>query len=187
LEEPPPGALLILIGTSPARQLPTIRSRSQIVRFFPLERDTVAEILLQQGLIDNRQDAARAAELSDGSVAQALQWADADMREFRQLLLAELGSPAFDPIRLARAVQACVDEAGKEPARRRDRLRLIIHFAIEFYRGKLHAERTASAETIVSALDACLSAVEHVDRNVNQATLIAWWLGELSASPVAAR
>ena len=33
LEEPPPSALLILIGTSPSRQLPTIRSRSQLMRF----------------------------------------------------------------------------------------------------------------------------------------------------------
>ena len=36
LEEPPPRSLLILIGTSPSRQLPTIRSRSQVVRFRPL-------------------------------------------------------------------------------------------------------------------------------------------------------
>ncbi len=38
LEEPPPRSLMILIGTSPSKQLPTIRSRSQVVRFQPLER-----------------------------------------------------------------------------------------------------------------------------------------------------
>ena len=36
LEEPPPKSILILIGTSVQRQLPTIRSRCQIVRFQPL-------------------------------------------------------------------------------------------------------------------------------------------------------
>ena len=36
LEEPPPQSVLILIGTSPAKQLPTIRSRCQLVRFRPL-------------------------------------------------------------------------------------------------------------------------------------------------------
>ena len=46
LEEPPASALLILIGTSPSRQLPTIRSRSQVVRFGPLEAETIAKILL---------------------------------------------------------------------------------------------------------------------------------------------
>jgi DNA polymerase III subunit delta' len=36
LEEPPPRSVLLLIGTSPDRQLPTIVSRCQIVRFAPL-------------------------------------------------------------------------------------------------------------------------------------------------------
>ena len=33
LEEPPPGSVLILVGTSQQRQLPTIRSRCQIISF----------------------------------------------------------------------------------------------------------------------------------------------------------
>src|SRR5260370_953964 len=37
LEEPPPRSLLLLIGTSADRQLPTIRSRCQIVTFAPLK------------------------------------------------------------------------------------------------------------------------------------------------------
>ena len=36
LEEPPEKSVIILIGTSQQRQLPTIRSRCQIVRFAPL-------------------------------------------------------------------------------------------------------------------------------------------------------
>ena len=38
LEEPPSGAVVILIGTSEQRQLPTIRSRCQILRLGPLSR-----------------------------------------------------------------------------------------------------------------------------------------------------
>ena len=37
LEEPPPRCVMILIGMSAARQLPTIRSRCQIVRFREME------------------------------------------------------------------------------------------------------------------------------------------------------
>ena len=33
LEEPPPRSVLILLSTSEQRQLPTIRSRCQVVRF----------------------------------------------------------------------------------------------------------------------------------------------------------
>ena len=38
LEEPPPRSVLILIGTSADKQLPTIRSRWQMIRFRPLTR-----------------------------------------------------------------------------------------------------------------------------------------------------
>ena len=51
LEEPPPKSVLILIGTSEQRQLPTIRSRCQVVRFRPLAESDVAEILVEQGLV----------------------------------------------------------------------------------------------------------------------------------------
>ena len=55
LEEPPPSAMLILIGTSPSRQLPTIRSRSQVVRFRGLDVETVANILIESGAVAERQ------------------------------------------------------------------------------------------------------------------------------------
>ncbi len=187
LEEPPPSALLILIGTSPARQLPTIRSRSQIVRFGPLDAAAVARILQEGGLIADRDEAARAAALSEGSVEQALRLADASLWQFRDQLLAELRAPDFDAARLGRSVQAFVDEAGKEPARRRDRLRQIIGFAVEFHRGALRDAARGETDDALAALDASLAALEHVDRNANQATLIAWWVSELARAPVAAR
>ena len=40
LEEPPPASLLILVGTSVERQLPTIRSRCQVVPFAALPEAT---------------------------------------------------------------------------------------------------------------------------------------------------
>ncbi len=48
LEEPPKNSIIILIGTSTARQLPTIRSRCQIVRFAPLETEIVERILREK-------------------------------------------------------------------------------------------------------------------------------------------
>src|SRR5207244_12270207 len=50
LEEPPQNTVLILIGTSEQRQLPTIRSRCQIVRFQPLAESDVAELLIEMAL-----------------------------------------------------------------------------------------------------------------------------------------
>lgn len=95
LEEPPPSALLILIGTSPSRQLPTIRSRSQVVRFHALDGQTVAKILIESGAVADGQLAQRAAELSEGSVEQARQLADPTLWGFRDQLSSALIAPGW--------------------------------------------------------------------------------------------
>jgi DNA polymerase-3 subunit delta' len=174
LEEPPPRSLLILIGTSPSRQLPTIRSRAQVVRFSPLDPQTVARILTETGLVSDSKQAATAAELSGGSVSRALELADPALWQFREQLFRELEKP--QPVRLTRAVQAFVDDAGKETAEKRARLRLVLGFAIAFYRDRLAVE-AASGGTgpSVNALDACLATLDYVDRNVNLATAIQEW------------
>ena len=73
LEEPPPQSVLILIGTSPARQLPTIRSRCQVIRFLPLPEETVARLLVAKALVTDVAEAARLARFSEGSLQQAIQ------------------------------------------------------------------------------------------------------------------
>jgi len=178
LEEPPPSALLILIGTSPSRQLPTIRSRSQIVRFQPLSTETVAQILVETGAITDNEAAHRAAELSEGSVERARQFADLALTEFRDQLLSNLKAARIDGVRLAQMTQAFVDDAGKEATARRDRLRLVIGFAVEFYRSILHS--TEATDSALHQIDVSLEALEHVDRNANQGLVIQNWCQELA-------
>ena len=69
LEEPPPGAVLILIGTSPELQLETIVSRCQVVRFDPLNDSEIAALLVEKGIAQDAEDATRLAALGDGSAA----------------------------------------------------------------------------------------------------------------------
>jgi DNA polymerase-3 subunit delta' len=188
LEEPPPSALLILIGTSPSRQLPTIRSRSQIVRFQGLDREIVAKILVESGEIADQQLASRAAELSEGSVEQARQLANPELWDFRDQLAKALSASPVDVVRLARSIQAFVDEAGKEAPARRERLRIVVGFVVEVYRSKLRSN--PRRETDIQALDACLSALEQVDRNANLGLVIQHWcegLGDFSAGIVRRR
>jgi DNA polymerase-3 subunit delta' len=175
LEEPPPSALLILIGTSLGRQLPTIRSRSQIVQFQPLPNETIADILLGTGVVTDRTHASRVAEFSEGSVERATRLIHPELWEFRSQLISALRATRLDGVRLMRSVQSFVDEAGKEAARRRDRLRIVLGFAIELYRSNFRKNAEFNGSASIASLDACLTALEQIDRNANQGLVIQSW------------
>jgi len=201
LEEPPPCSVLILIGTSPAKQLPTIRSRCQRIRFRPLPTDVVAELLTNRHLIEDPAEARRLASYSGGSLQRALELAAPDLWAFRSRLYEHLAAPTLQSVRVAAAVLAFVDQAGREPAARRQRLRQVVQFSTEFYRSLLHrlsgkpcgedaelSRAVAQAlehwpgdgSTAAACIDRCLDAAEQIDRNVNPATLAEAWLDDLA-------
>ncbi len=72
LEEPSGKALIILIVTNPSSLLATIRSRCQLVPFFPLKVSEMQELLTGQFEFDP-QDAAPMSRWSEGRVSKALQ------------------------------------------------------------------------------------------------------------------
>jgi DNA polymerase III subunit delta' len=202
LEEPPPRSLLILIGTSEQRQLPTIRSRCQIVRFRPLPEADVEELLVESGLSDAAQ-ARTAAAHSKGSMERAALWCDSRLVEFRRDLLTLLSKAEIDIQSAAKQISQFVDEAGKESAAKRQRMRLTLSLAEEFFRAALLAResgrqptdadlaaavsralRWMPPELPLAKLDVCLNAYGHIDANVNQAIFIEWWLDDLFHSLV---
>jgi DNA polymerase-3 subunit delta' len=200
LEEPPPRSVLILVGTSPARQLPTIRSRCQLIRFQPLDEAIVARLLLAQGHAADTAEAERLAAHAEGSPEHALELAEPALWSFREKLLDDLAAPSLDGLHMARAISAFVDEAGREAPRRRARLRLVVRFAAEFYRRWLlvsegadlpndeplaraitRARRVSqpSNERLATCVERCLDSLEQIDRNANQTTLIECWTDDL--------
>lgn len=72
LEEPPGESVIILISARPQRLLPTIRSRCQEVRFFPLPRTALAEALRQRRGLDAGESWFLAA-LAQGSIGRGLE------------------------------------------------------------------------------------------------------------------
>jgi DNA polymerase-3 subunit delta' len=201
LEEPPPCSILILIGTSPAKQLPTIRSRCQTIRFRPLTNELVAEILRSSGVATDSDQARRMAEFSGGSLQQAQDLADEELWTFRQQLLRALSGPRLESVALAQSLGAFVDAAGKEASARRARSRQLIAFAADFYRQMLRAQSGLAAggdaelvraveqarstwphdfEAAAGCLDRSLEALAHIDRNANQVTLLECWLDDLA-------
>jgi len=201
LEEPPPDSVLILIGTSEQRQIPTIRSRCQVVRFAPLVEGDVAELLVEKGLCADATVARVAAAHSHGSLERAVWWTDSSVVEFRTELLRILRQSELELQPAAKTIGQFVDEAGKESALKRRRLRFVVSLAEEFYRAVLVTRQSGQSpgeRELKAAVDAalrwmpgdapalcleiCLDAYAHIDANVNQATFIDGWLDELASA-----
>ncbi len=193
LEEPPPGAVLILVGTSPELLLETIVSRCQVVRFEPLGEPELAGILLEQGVAGDEADAARLAALGEGSMSRALGLADPDLERFRRELIDELAvEHGFDPSVLAQRLATFSREAGKEAVDQRRRARLLIGELARLFRGVLWqtsgleppcpdaADRNAvqalagrlEPEDVFVLADRCLTADYHLDRNLYLPTVL---------------
>lgn len=93
LEEPPTDSVLILIVERLSMLLPTIVSRSQVVKFFALATDKVCEVLMTRGI-----DAKKArilAGLSSGSVGEALKYSDEKFFEARSGIIKALAGRTF--------------------------------------------------------------------------------------------
>ncbi|HEX4415504.1 MAG TPA: hypothetical protein VH107_17865, partial [Lacipirellulaceae bacterium] len=135
----------------------------------------VADLLIATGVVSDRDFAEQIAGLSEGSLERAKQLADGSLWEFRTQLFTALRSARLDGVRLHRSVQSCVDEAGKEAAQRRERLRTVIGFAVEFYRAELRQSQAGATMTAVSQLDTCLLALEQIERNANLGLVIQYW------------
>lgn len=89
LEEPPANTLLILTARQVADLLPTIASRCQQIRFRPLPREDLMDLLTAEGRL-TAQEAAAAAALSGGSYTRALKMASAEWIPRRQWLAGEI-------------------------------------------------------------------------------------------------
>ena len=77
LEEPPPGALLLLVSDNPGGMLPTIRSRCRKLTLKPLGEETVIDLLGRHRPDIAADDRPALARLSEGSVGRAIDLADA--------------------------------------------------------------------------------------------------------------
>jgi DNA polymerase-3 subunit delta' len=146
LEEPPPGSLLILLSTNIERQLPTIKSRCQMVRFAPLANDQVRQLLLKHGIEDEGL-AARLVRLAAGSPGQALALADESLWQFRRDLLTGLVKPKVDSVGLGRTLVEEVEKAGKETSLQRRRASQVLRLLIESFTDTLRLQAGAAARS----------------------------------------
>lgn len=184
LEEPPPKALLILVGTSPERQMATILSRCQIVRFAPLPEPLVVELLGAEGLEPSV--ARRLARLSGGSPGQAKALSDPALWTFRETFVRGLTERPIESVALAKAWTEFVGEAGKDSSAQRERASLVLRLLLEFLSDALRIKQGGTPrleeptekralenlanrldeDQLLEALERCLDADTQIDRRV---------------------
>jgi DNA polymerase-3 subunit delta' len=191
LEEPPPGSVLLLIGTSPSLQLPTILSRCQLIHFRPLPIADVALLLKQHG-VDDAQWAEKLARLAGGSPGQAIALSDKALWEFRRILIDSLAKTPCDTIELSKQWVHFVEDAGKDASARRQRASLVVQMLIQFLQAVLaqsvgslpefvEPEDRRALETLANRLDTdevaglidrCVDADAQIDRWVQLALVL---------------
>ena len=201
LEEPPPGSVLILLATSAERQLPTILSRSQVVRFRPLSDEELRTVLADHGVTDPTR-AGRLVRLSGGSPGQALALNDDALWAFRETLVNGVTAAKPDPVGFAAAWMKFVEEAGKESAAQRERASLVIRLLMDVLRSALRlavgvgngaepgeaaklrllAERSGP-DHLAELLEACAEADYQIDRKVQLVLVIESLVDKLCRTP----
>lgn len=185
LEEPPPGSMLLLLATSTDRQLPTILSRCQSVRFGPLTPDEMRDVLKANGISDAAQ-LERLVRLGNGSAGAALALADADIAAVREKLIDGLTSARPNFPALVETWSKFLEDAGKDSAAQRQRASLLLRFILESLDAALRLSLGATVkglddrdaarlsafanrvgtETILDLIDRCVEADRHVERRV---------------------
>ena len=176
LEEPPPDAVIILIGTSTAKQLPTIRSRCQIVRFSPLPPEILSAILVEKGIAASVEQGNALAIQAEGSLDQAKDLADGGIDAMRTEVLQYLTAPHWDAVALAKRLNEIVDTTGKDSAQKRRQTRLLFGLALEQFRDEI---KGGDSRRTARRLERTLDALEHIDRNVNVPLVIETWAMDL--------
>jgi DNA polymerase-3 subunit delta' len=195
LEEPPDGAAIILVGTALERQLPTIRSRCQVIRFAPLAADVVRRVLEREAAVTGTPgDAAaldRCCRAAGGSLTRARLLLDPEVTAFRARLFDLLATRPLHGVDLSRETLAFVEAAGKEAPPRRARFRLVLDAALDVLRqasrrgagsagGDPTLDRAAEAwaadiDATATAVDRTLDAADAIDRNANLGMLVDAW------------
>lgn len=184
LEEPPPGAVIILISTSLQRQLPTIRSRCQVVRFQPLSQGHLTTLALRNQLVSDQEQAEKISKHAHGSLAEFAVYSDEALREFQKELKTQLTYRPMDFVKFAKAIQGNLESVGSESQPRRERLKLLIDFAQQHFRDVMYSnlgKDPVLVDRTVRGIKRCLEAKEHVDRMVAPAALIEAWAADIAS------
>ncbi len=148
LEEPPGEALIILISAMPQSLLPTIRSRCQEIRFLPLSRQRLAQVLIRRKGM-SEQDAWFLAALAQGSMGRGMEMdLEQEKAARREVLSLWAGLGSMTPAELLAQAEAYSKD--------RDRLDSLVAVGIEWLRDALVLRETGDEKLLVNNMDTAL-------------------------------
>jgi len=183
-EEPPPDAVIFLLGTSEQRQLPTIRSRCQIVRLLPPVGDDAVELMRLRGIERDAQTILRAIDLCGGDCDAAASLLTEDATGLHATLVKQLHQSSISAVSLSQMITGVIDDLGKNAtgSAKRDRLRDVFAIAVHAFRERLieSAAHPDLLPPILYRLDRSINAIEQVQRNANQTTLVECWAADVA-------
>jgi paraquat-inducible protein B len=171
-----------------------------MARFQPLSVQDLTELIVRQGIVETADEATRIASQADGSIATVANWTNEELKAFRQELFHHLVQRPLDFTKLAKAVQGNMESVGTESQPRRERLKVLLDFAMQFYRSAMQTRLqsdsneaqvesnsseptlspTLDASSFIAAIKRCIEAREHLDRMVSPASLIEAWAADLA-------
>ncbi|MFO0812588.1 MAG: hypothetical protein U0796_05185 [Gemmatales bacterium] len=189
LEEPPPDSLLILIGTAAERQLPTIRSRCQVVTFQPLNQSDFVQAALAAGIVTDDKEAANLFATAKGSLSKAELLKDQELLKVTAEIAKAFQSPKFASVGFGMLLTKFVDGV-KEGAAKRQRARFAVEFIVQLLQAALLQAETGVAgngphqaaiqrlaslnniEAVPQLIEHALEAEYHIDRRFQLALLL---------------
>ncbi|WP_442506492.1 ATP-binding protein [Novipirellula sp. SH528] len=185
LEEPSANAVILLIGTSEQRQLPTIRSRCRVIRFQSPSGEDALRLMRDVHAIEaSDEQIADAVEVAGGDMHVATRLLSGEADKLRDALRSQFGSKTPDPVALCRIINAHVEQSGKEASKRRAAMRDVFSFAVQHYRQQLRQAFDSRLATLhsLNRLDRSIRALREVDRSANQSTLIECYSADIAAA-----
>ena len=138
LEEPPAYSLILLVCDNPDTLLPTIRSRCQIIRFFPLSNQDTKQILLNDEIVESEQEATAIAALCEGSLEIARQLLNPDLRKLKSSVARQLNQmEAMQPLKIAATVVEGIETMSSSTSGQRQNAQWLLRFVADAIRDRL--------------------------------------------------
>lgn len=188
LEEPPPDSLLILIGTAAERQLATILSRCQVIRFQPLGLNDFQTAAVEAGITGTKQEAEKLFPSAKGSLARARLMLDSDIQSLRTDIAKSLQAPRWDSVGLGTLLTKFCDVT-KESSQKRQRALFAVEVIITLLHQALQQAEAGlmtpsappviaklasipSIEALPAMIEICMEAEAQIERRFQLALIL---------------